>query len=70
METVSFILIGGTEYDLVHRETLRKIHAAPYVQERTGLWHTGDGSVFVFFMHPPEGIFEKGRTAPVGRRLL
>ena len=46
--------MSGTEYDLVHRETL-KIHAVLGALKEQG-FRTGDiGSVFVFFMTPPKG---------------
>ena len=57
--------MSGTEYDLIHRETLKK-YTPHSVQKKNRALRTGEiGSVFVFFINPPEGMIEKGRRCSV-----
>lgn len=59
MRMLSVILVDGTEYDLVHRETVKRIHAAQSVHEIQGFAHKARQCICFFHAAPLQGRVKK-----------
>ena len=58
--------MSGTEYDLVHRETLKRYTPHRCAEKEQGFTHGRLLAVYLFFSgRPLEGIREKGRRCSV-----